>query len=143
MTGLHEEFSREHAVEAASNKRFGLVVGCIAFAFGCVRAYLHGEISWFAGVLGVSGLGLISAALIKPDAVGPANRGWMKLGLLLHKITNPVFLGGMYAIAIVPTGLMMRAFGIDPMGRQRPRGDSYWIVRDKSGSTARSLEKPF
>ena len=47
-TGLHEEFSREHAVEAASNKRFGLVVGGIAFAFGCVRAYLHGEIGWLS-----------------------------------------------------------------------------------------------
>jgi len=143
MTGLHEEFSREHAVEAASNKRFGLVVGGIALAFGCVRAYLHGEIGWFAGLLGAVGLVLIIAALIKPEVLEPANRGWMKLGLLLHKITNPIFLGGMYAIAIVPTGLMMRAFGVDPMGLRRERGDSYWIARNKRGSTAESLEKPF
>ena len=143
MTGLHEEFSREHAVEAASNKRFGLVVGGIALAFGCVRATLHGEIGWFAGLLGAIGLVLIVAALIKPEVLEPAHRGWMKLGLLLHKITNPVFLGGMYAIAIVPTGLLMRAFGVDPMGLRRERGDSYWIARNKSGSTAESLEKPF
>ena len=143
MTGLHEEFSREHAVEAASNKRFGLVVGGIALAFGCVRATLHGEVGWFAGLLGAGGLVLIVAALIKPDVLEPANRGWMKLGLLLHKITNPIFLGGMYAIAIVPTGLMMRAFGVDPMGLRRERGDSYWIARNKSASTAESLEKPF
>jgi hypothetical protein len=61
----------------------------------------------------------------------------------LHKVTNPIFLGGMYVIAIMPTGLMMRAFGVDPMGQRRPRGNTYWIVRDKSGSTAQSLEKPF
>jgi hypothetical protein len=143
MTGLHEEFSREHAVEAASNKRFGLVVGGIALAFGCLRAYLHGEIGWFAGLLGAIGLVLIVAALIRPDVLEPANRGWIKFGLLLHKITNPVFLGGMYAIAIVPTGLMMRAFGVDPMGLRRERGESYWIARNKCGSTAESLEKPF
>jgi hypothetical protein len=143
MTGLHEEFSREHAVETASNKRFGLVVGGIALAFGGVRTYLHGEIGWFAGLLGAVGLVLIVAALIKPEVLEPANRGWMKLGLLLHKITNPVFLGGMYAIAIVPTGLLMRAFGVDPMGLRRERGDSYWIARNKRGSTAESLEKPF
>jgi hypothetical protein len=143
MTGLHEEFSREHAVEAASNKRFGLVVGGIAFAFGCLRAYLHGEAGWFAGVLGGIGLVLIVAALTRPDVLEPANRSWMKFGLLLHKITNPIFLGGMYLVAIVPTGLMMRAFGVDPMGLRRERGDSYWIARSKGGSTAQSLEKPF
>ena len=53
--GLHEEFSREHAVEAASNKRFGLVVGAILLAFGCIRAYLHGEIGWLAACLAASG----------------------------------------------------------------------------------------
>ena len=50
----------------------------------------------------------------------------------------------MYVIAIVPTGLMMRAFGVDPMGLRRPRGRTpYWIARSKTGSTAQSLEKPF
>ena len=143
MAGLHEEFSREHAVEAASNKRFGLVVGAILLVFGSIRADLHGEIGWLAGVLGGIGLALIVAALIKPDVLEPANRGWNKLGLLLHKVTNPLFLGAMYAIAIVPTGLMMRAFGVDPMGLRRPRKDSYWIARNKGSSTAQSLEKPF
>jgi hypothetical protein len=142
-TGLHEEFSREHAVEAASNKRFGLVVGAILLAFGAIRAYLHGEIGWFAALLGGIGLVLILAALIKPDALEPANRGWNKLGLVLHKVTNPIFLGGMYAIAIVPTGLLMRVFGVDPMGLRRERKDTFWIARGKAGSTAQSLEKPF
>ena len=140
---LHEEFSREHAVQASSNKRFGLVVGGIAFLFGCVRAWWHSEVGLLGGVLIAVGLVLIIAALIKPDMLERAHRGWMKLGLLLHKVTNPIFLGGMYAIAIVPTGLMMRAFGVDPMGRRRPRGDSYWIAREKGGSTAQSLERPF
>jgi hypothetical protein len=142
-SGLHEEFSREHAVEAASNKRFGLVVGGIALLFGCARAWWHDEIGLLSGVLVAIGLVLIAAALIKPDALEGAHRSWMKLGLLLHKVTNPVFLGGMYLIAIVPTGLMMRAFGVDPMGLRRPRGTSYWIARRQSSSTAQSLEKPF
>jgi len=141
--GLHEEFSREHAVEAASNKRFGLVVGGILLLFGCIRAYLHGEIGSFAALMGGIGLLLIAAALIKPDVLEPANRGWNKLGLMLHKVTNPIFLGGMYAIAIVPTGLLMRVFRVDPMGMRRERKDTFWVARAKSGSTAQSLEKPF
>jgi hypothetical protein len=142
-SGLHEEFSREHAVEHASNKRFGLVVGGIAVLFGCIRTWWHSEIGWVSGALIAIGLMLIAAALTKPDVLEGANRAWMKLGLLLHKITNPIFLGGMYVVAIVPTGLMMRAFGVDPMGLRRPRGASYWIARGKGGSTAQSLEQPF
>ena len=130
-SGLHEEFSREHAVEAASNKRFGLVVGGIALAFGCLAPWWHGEIGPFSGALIAIGIVLIAAALIKPEVLEGANRGWMKLGLLLHKVTNPIFLGAMYAIAIVPTGLMMRLFGVDPMGMRRPSGETFWIARGK------------
>ena len=142
-SGLHEEFARDYQVEAASNKRFGVVVGGILLAFGCIRAYLHDEIGWLSGLLGGIGLILILAAVIAPDALAPANRGWAKLGLLLHKVTNPLFLGAMYAIAIVPTGLLMRAFGVDPMGRKREAKGSYWVARDKSGSSAQSLQNPF
>ena len=142
-SGLHEEFSREHAVEVASNKRFGLVVGGIALAFGALRTWWHYEVGLLSGVLMAIGLTLISAALIKPDVLEGAHRGWMKLGLLLHKVTNPIFLGAMYAIAIVPTGLMMRLFGVDPMGLRRPRGETFWIARGKGSSSAESLEKPF
>lgn len=141
--GLHEEFSRDYAVEGASNKRFGFIVGGILLAIGAIRTVLHWEIGWLAGILGGIGMVLVLAALIKPDALEGANRGWMKLGLLLHKITNPIFLGAMYGVAIVPTGLMMRAFGVDPMGMRGERKQSYWTARTKGGSTADSLEKPF
>jgi hypothetical protein len=142
-TGLHEEYTRDYHVEAASNKRFGLIVGAIALAFGCIRAVLHGEIGVVAGALGGIGLVLIATALIKPDALESANRAWGKLGLLLHKITNPLFLGAMYLGAIVPTGLAMRVFGVDPMGMRRKPNGTYWTPRQKTGSTAESLEKPF
>jgi hypothetical protein len=142
-SGLHEEFARDYQVEVASNKRFGLVVGVILLLIGAIRAFLHWEIGWLAGVLGGIGLVLILAALIKPDALAGANRGWNKLGLVLHKVTNPLFLGAMYAIAIVPTGLMMRAFGADPMGRKREAKGTYWVARDKTGSSAQSLQNPF
>lgn len=142
-SGLHEEFARDYQVEAASNKRFGLVVGAILLAIGAIRAALHWEIGWLAGVLSGIGLVLILAALIKPDALAGANRGWNKLGLVLHKVTNPLFLGAMYGIAIIPTGLLMRLFGADPMNMRGARKDTYWVVREKGGSTAQSLEKPF
>ena len=137
-SGLHEEFARDYHVEAASEKRFGLVVGGILLAFGCIRAWLHSEIGWFSGLLGGVGLVLIVAALIKPAVLAPANRGWAKLGLLLHKVTNPLFLGVMYALAIVPTGLMMRAFGADPMGRKR-RSQRHLLDRPRKRRIERAV----
>src|SRR5262245_424830 len=142
-SGLHEEFGRDYQAAGASNRRFGLVVGAILLAFGAIRAWLHSEIGLFAGILGGGGLVLILAALVKPDVLEPVHRGWMKLGLLLHKVTNPLFLGAMYGIAIVPTGLMMRVFGVDPMGMRREAKGSYWVTRSKTSSTAESIEKPF
>src|SRR5436305_15334822 len=89
-SGLHEEFVRDYAVESASNKRFGLVVGGIMLAFGTVRALQHGEIGPFSAALGGIGLVLMLAALIRPAVLEPANRGWNKLGLLLHRVTNQI-----------------------------------------------------
>ena len=65
------------------------------------------------------------------------------MGSLLHKITNPIFLGAMYAVAIVPTGLLMRAFGVDPMGLRRQRKTDLLDRARQKASTAQSLEKPF
>jgi hypothetical protein len=141
--GLHEAYTRDYRVEAASNRRFGIVVGGIALSIGAIRALLQGEVGIIAGLLGGVGLALILAALVKPNILTGANRGWSALGLLLHKITNPLFLGAIYLGAIVPTGLMMRLFGADPMGLRRKANGTYWIARGKTGSTAESLHKPF
>ena len=105
----HEQFSRDYAVESASNRRFGLIVGGIFALIGCIRAYLHGELGWLACAFVGLGVVLMGAALLAPEALTPVNRAWNKLGVLLHKVTNPVFLGLMYAFAIVPTGLAIRA----------------------------------
>lgn len=139
---LHEQFVRQYEVEGSSNRRFGWVVGGLLLLFGCVRMYLHG-IGPFSGALASAGLILAAAAALRPEILGPANRAWAKLGLLLHKITNPVFLGLMFGGAIVPTGLIMRAFGADPMGQRRRDQETYWRKRNATGSTVKSLEQPF
>ena len=140
---MHEDFSRDYAVEAASSKRFGLVVGAILLVFGAARSCLYNEVGWSTGALGGVGLLLVLAALVKPDVLEPAHRGWNRLGMVLHKITNPLFLCVMYAVAIIPTSLLMRASGADPMGLRRKPNGTYWTTRRNAGSTAQSLEKPF
>ena len=140
--GPHEDFSRDYKVATASDRRFGFVIGALLALFGALRAFFHGEIGVFSGALCGIGLVLIAAAALKPGLLAPLNRAWALLGARLHKITNPIVLGVMYALAIVPTGLAMRLFGADPMGRRR-NAASYWNPRSTTASSAQSLQKPF
>jgi hypothetical protein len=54
----------------------------------------------------------------------------MKLGLLLHRIVNPMVMGLLFYGTIWPTGLVMRMRGRDLLRLKRdPSAASYWIAR--------------
>ena len=144
MTDLHEQFSRGHQkVEHASNRRFGLIIGAIVFLIGAVRVWLFGTFAGIDIALLLIGIALMAAGATVPDVLQPLNRAWGLLGLALHKVMNPVVLGLMFVIAILPTGLIMRALGKDPMARRLGQNEDYWRKRTTSGSTADSLKQPF
>jgi hypothetical protein len=72
----------------------------------------------------------LSAASFRPALLHPLNRLWMKLGLLLHKIVNPIVMGLLFYGTIWPTGLAMRMRGRDLLRLKRdPDADTYWIAR--------------
>src|SRR5436190_2740621 len=141
--GMHEEFGREHKVEGASNRRFGLVIGGVFLLLGGARAYLHGEFLRLDAFFLILGAVLALAGLVAPVVLGPVNRGWGGLGVLLHKITNPLFLGAIFVVGVIPTGLVMRALGADPMRRRTGGPEGYWIKRAKKASNLHTLKQPF
>ena len=60
----------------------------------------------------------------------PLNRAWTKLGLLLHRIVNPIVMGLIFFGTILPTSLIMRFLAKDPLRLSRdPGAESYWIRR--------------
>lgn len=70
------------------------------------------------------------AAWLRPSLLHPLNRLWMKLGLLLHRIVNPLVMGLLFYGTIWPTGLVMRLRGKDLLRLKRePDAESYWIAR--------------
>lgn len=81
---------------------------------------------WAAVAAGV----MLLLALAAPKVLEPANRLWMKLGLLLGRIVNPIILSLMFFLVFTPIALLLRLFGRDLL---RFRGDtqasSYWITR--------------
>jgi hypothetical protein len=139
----HEPHSRAYEVKAGSDRNFGLVVGGVLVMIAAYRLYVGGSTT-LVTIVALLGIALIAAALTAPAMLAPANRLWFRLGMLLHKVTNPILLGAIFAIAFVPTGVLMRALGRDPL-RLKPEPDAptYWIPRHKSGSTPESLRQPF
>ncbi len=83
-------------------------------------------------------------AMSRPALLAPANRAWTRLGLILHKIVNPVVLGLIFLTTILPIGLLLRLLGKDPLRlRRRADAQSYWIERRPPGPAADSLPRQF
>jgi hypothetical protein len=89
-------------------------------------------------------LGFAFVALLRPTWLAPLNRLWTRFGLFLHKIVNPLVLGVIFLVAILPIGLLFKLLGKDPMRlRRRPDAGSYWIERHPPGPAADSLPRQF
>lgn len=125
----------------SSDRVFGLV---FAAAFAAVGAYpwLRGAaVQRWALVLAAI---LVVVALARPRLLAPLNRGWSRLGNALHRIASPVALLVVYVLAVLPTGLLMRAFGKDPLRLRRdPASATYWIERSPPASPDARMKKQF
>lgn len=128
-------------LDAAGLRRF-------AFATGAIFAGLFGLFfPWLLSVgfptwpwILAAGLGLWG--LIAPASLRPVYIGWMKLGLLLNRITTPIILGILFFLVLMPIGIVMRTFGKDPMQREISDDiDSYRVESKKARSTG--VERPF
>lgn len=138
---LHENIRREHEVVGSSDRNFGLT-------FAVFFAILAGLSFWRAGERWPYWLGAAAAialvALVVPRLLAPLNKAWTKLGLLLFKVVNPIVMFVLFAITIVPIGLIRRALGHDALNlRFDPQATSYWIPRTPPGPAPESMKNQF
>jgi len=137
----HETYQRSEEVVGSSNRSFG-VVFAVVFAIIALLPLFHGGGVRFWS-LGVAAL-FAALAFAAPQVLAPLNRLWLKLGLFLHKIVNPIVLGIMFYGVVTPTGLIMRLLGKDLLRLKRePAAASYWIERTPPGPKPESLGEQF
>jgi hypothetical protein len=140
----HEDFRRTEEVKGSSDRGFGLTVGGILLLIAAVRTWLHDGYGTIELALGAVGLCLVALALVRAQSLAGLNRAWMKLGLLLFKVVNPIVLGLIHLTTIVPIGLIMRAFGHDPLRLKRdPRASTYWVLREPPGPAPETMIHQF
>jgi hypothetical protein len=123
----HESFARDEAAVPGSDRTFGLVMAAALAVVSLLNGWHLGRLwPWTSAVV----ILFLLAAWLAPSALHPLNSLWMKLGLLLHKIVNPIVMGLLFYGTILPTGLVMRMRGQDLLRLKRePGSDSYWIAR--------------
>lgn len=94
--------------------------------------------------LGVLAIALIGCGLLRPSLLSWLNALWLKLGLLLHRIVNPIIMAVLFFGTILPIGLLMRAFGKDPLRlRLDKAADSYWLPRSDERPQSESMRQQF
>jgi len=135
-----------------TQKHFPEVKGSTDSAFGLVFSVVFALIAFYPLLAGgairlwsliVAGIFLLLAMVI-PGVLAPANRLWIKFGELMHHIISPVALGIVFYVAVLPTGLLLRLFGKDPLRLKIDRNaSSYWIKREHPGPAAESLNNQF
>jgi len=124
----HECFAARSEVKSGSERSFGLVFTVVFVIIG-FWPLLDGEnIRAWALVVGMI---FALAAFFIPAALKPLNKAWFKFGLLLHKIINPVIMGFLFYLTIMPIGLIMRMLGKDILNLRIDKSSpTYWIRRD-------------
>ena len=140
---MHENLERDEASKPkqSTDRAFGLVMAAFFAVVGFWPLPSGSDPYWWS--IAVSGAFALTA-MTRPGVLAPLNRLWTAFGLLLHKITNPIFLGAIYFVAVVPTGLILRALGKDLLRTRFDRdAETYWIKRDPPGPPPATMTRQF
>jgi hypothetical protein len=141
MAQTHEDFSREQHVKASSNRAFGWVFVTVFLVIALWPFLSGGTLRWWSLI--VSALVML-VTVGAPSLLTVPNRLWLRFGLLLHRIVSPLVLGIMFYLAVMPMGLLMRAFGKDFLRlRRNDSAESYWIKREPPGPEPGSMSNQF
>jgi len=140
-SGTHETFARDQAATPGSDRAFGTVMGLAVAALALLNFWHAGR--WWTWLSGIAVL-FFAAALLLPAALHPLNVMWLRFGLLLHRLINPLVMGLLFYGTVWPTGAVMRALGRDLLRLKRePESDSYWIVRRPPGPKPETMRDQF
>ena len=141
--GTHEHLSKRDDVKAPTERSFGITFA-VVFALLAAFTYWHrGATMMFYTTIAVS-LVFAVVTLVAARLLRPLNLLWLKFGLLLHKVVNPVIMGLLFFAVFTPMGVVMRAFGIDLLRlKRKPASETYWISRRDEAIQDSSMKNQF
>ena len=126
---------------AGSDRGFGIVFAAAFVVVGLMEFTGSGPLRFWPFAVSA---GFLAAAFFRPRLLSPFNRAWLRLGLLLSRVVNPVIMAVIFFGVLTPTGVLMRLAGKDPLRLRFDReAGSYWIHRTPPGPEPDSMERQF
>jgi len=90
---------------------FGYIVFGFLTLIAIYRLYYYSQLYVATYLLGAGAIVLVLSKFI-PISIFYLWRLWMMIALLLSKVMTPLILGIMWAVAVVPTAVLLRVAGI-------------------------------
>ena len=139
--GFHEDFGRVKRDTRSSNRATGLVFAAVFAIIALWPLWKSGAVREWA-LIAAAAIAIVALAI--PRALGSLSRAWHGLGLVMHRVMNPLVMGLLFYLTVTPTGLLMRLFGKDPLRlRFDPEAKSYWIERRPPGPAPETMRYQF
>lgn len=114
-------------IEAPSDKSFGFTIAGLLTA-GAAYSWFEQASDW--RWLAVTACVVQLFSLLAPVCLRPFNVLWMAIGHAVSKITNPIVLGIIFFLVVLPVGLLLRLSGKNPLRLKPDRlGTTYWVSR--------------
>jgi Saxitoxin biosynthesis operon protein SxtJ len=138
---LHERLDRDDEAAGPSDRRFGLTFFSV-FALAAILLRWRGS-DWWPVPLGFA-FACLALALLAPNRLRHFNRLWLKFGLVLHAVINPLVMGLLFYLVITPFGVFARLRGKDFLHlRFEPGATTYWIERRPPGPEPKTMNNQF
>jgi Saxitoxin biosynthesis operon protein SxtJ len=126
MSWINEEYQKLDRSPRAL-RRFGLTVGLVVLALGCVLLWRHRGVGWPLISIGTV---LVMAARLAPSWLKWVHGPWMIVALALGWIVTRVLLTIVFFLVVTPIGLIQRLFGKRAIEVAfAPEAASYWQPR--------------
>ena len=135
---FHESYVHGH-ISPPSERSTGLVFAVVTVIVAAWRRDTPNvALATFAVAVGLTCLSLVAPWLLKPLTIL-----WFKIGLLLHRVVDPLIMFVIFTLVFTPAGLLMRLW-YDPLrSRRAGPGATYWIERASDRQQAGSMRNQF
>ena len=119
-------------IKLPTNRNFGIV---FFFVFLIISAYPllnDDEIRYWSLFISLIFLllGLINSRLLTP-----LNKAWVKFGIMMGRIINPIIMSLIFFLVVTPTGYLIRLIGKDVLNLKKNDDKSYWKKKEKNLSS--------
>ena len=119
-------------IKLPTNRNFGIV---FFFVFLIISAYPllnDDEIRYWSLFISLIFLllGLINSRLLTP-----LNKAWVRFGIMMGRIINPIIMSLIFFLVVTPTGYLIRLIGKDVLHLKKNDDKSYWKKKEKNLSS--------